>query len=426
MSASPGAGRAAIVAVGSELLALGRTDTNSPFIAQALTAAGLQVVSTTVVGDERDDLRRTITAALAAADLVVCTGGLGPTDDDRTRDVAADVAGLPLSLDQSVLEAIRARFVQRGLAMPAINERQAMVPSGGTIVPNTRGTAPGLWIPAGPRAMLLLPGPPREMRPMLAEAIATHVAPRWGGRELQQRMIVLAGRSESSVDELAAPIYRRWLDEAEPVVTTILASLASVELHLSARGHDRAATSRRLEAAVGALVDVFGPDVVSTDGRRLEQVIGDLLVARGWRLAVAESCTGGLVTSRLTRHAGASAWLDRAFVTYSNAAKTELLEVPKALLAEHGAVSAQVAAAMAEGARRRAGVDVALAVTGIAGPGGGTEDKPVGLVYIAVSSPSGTTTKTLRLLGDRTFIREISATHVLDLLRRTIAAGGGV
>lgn len=411
---------AAILAAGSELLLFGRADTNSPYIASRLQRHGIAVAFTSVVTDEHDDLLAALRHALTRADLIVCTGGLGPTDDDRTRDVVAEALGLPMHEDAAVVDAIRERFGRRGLTMPEINRRQAQVPAGGVVVANGRGTAPGLWITAGDRAVLLLPGPPREMMPMLEDALRAHVAPRFGGGVAVQRSIVLAGRSESWVDEKAQPIYGPWRDEAVPITTTILASLGSVELHLSAYGPDGAALAARLDTAQAALVDAFGDDVVSTDGRSLEASVGALLAGRGWTVGVAESCTGGLVTARLTDVAGSSAYVDRSVVTYSNAAKEALLGVPAALLAAHGAVSEPVAAAMAEGLRARAGVTVAVAVTGIAGPGGGTAEKPVGLVCFAVSGPDGTQLRTSRFTGDRAVVRALAATTALDLLRRYV------
>lgn len=425
MSSAGAPARVAVVAVGSELLTLGRIDTNSPHIGAAVQRAGLAVCCTTVVGDDLDDLSDALRHGLARADLVICTGGLGPTDDDRTRDAAASVVGVTMHEDAGVLAAIRERFGRRGLTMPEINRRQAMVPAGATIVPNARGTAAGLWIPAGTQAVLLLPGPPREMAPMLEHALVAHVAPRWGGGVTAQRALVVAGRSESWVDERAQPIYGPWREEPLPITTTILASLGTVELHLSCHGADEAAMARRLEGAVRSLAEVLGADVVNRDGCSLEQTVGALLLARGWRVALAESCTGGLATTRLTDVAGSSAYVDRAIVSYSNASKVEALGVSEALLTAHGAVSEPVAAAMAEGVRRRAGVDVAVAITGIAGPGGGTAEKPVGLVCFAVAGAGGTEVRTSRFTGDRAVIRSLAATTALDLLRRFLLAGEG-
>lgn len=420
---SPAAATARVVAVGSELIALGRSDTNSPYIAAQLQDVGLAVLSTTVVGDEPEPLTDAIRHAAASADLVVCTGGLGPTADDRTRDVVAEVLGVPLDEDAAVVAAIRDRFDRRGLVMPDINRRQALVPRGATVLPNVKGTAPGLWVPAPRGAVLLLPGPPREMYPMLAHAIDAHVVPTWGGERARRRTIIVAGRSESWVDERAQPIYGPWAEAAIPIATTILASLGIIELHLSARGADAAAIDRRLDEAVDLLVDALGTDVVSRDGTPLEAAVGQALTSRGWRVALAESCTGGLVTTRLTDVAGSSAYVDRTAVTYSNTAKVDMVDVPPALIAEHGAVSEPVAAAMAEGVRRRAAVEIGVAITGIAGPGGGSEAKPVGLVWFAVAGPDGVVTRRALFPGDRAQVRAFASSMALDSLRRYLAGG---
>lgn len=417
--------RVAILAVGSELLHLGRTDTNSPYIGGVLQRHGLSVTSTSVVGDDWDDLVDALRHAHARADLVICTGGLGPTEDDRTRDAAAHALGLAMHEAADVVATIRERFLARGLTMPEINRRQALVPDGAVILPNHRGTAPGLWIPAGNTAIALLPGPPREMQPMLQHAITAHVIPRWGAGETAQRSVIVGGRSESWVDERAQPLYRPWALESPPVETTILASLGQVELHLTAHGAELVPLEARLARAVDTLAEAFGEDVVSVAGRNLEQVVGDLLCQRAWTVAVAESCTGGLVTSRLTSVAGSSRYLDRGVVAYSNRAKVADLDVPAALIEAHGAVSEPVAVAMADGLRRRAGVDVAVAVTGIAGPDGGTENKPVGTVCLAVAGARGTVVRTARFTGDRAAITWLSATSILDMLRRYLGAGAG-
>ncbi len=409
---------AVILAIGSELLALGRTDTNSPHIAAALQRYGIAVQFTAVVGDDPDALSDALRHGLARADLVVCTGGLGPTDDDRTRAAAAAVLGLVLVEDDTVLAGIRARFAARQLVMPEINRRQAEVPAGAAVVPNTRGTAPGLWIPAGAGALLLLPGPPREMIPMLADALERHVASRWGVTARRQRVVIVAGRSESWVDERLQPIYGPWAGQSPPIATTVLASLGIVEIHLSAAGGDAAALDARLATAVAALTAPLDADVVSVDGRGLERAVGDALVARGWRIGVAESCTGGLITSRLTDVPGSSAYVDRSVVAYSNAAKLALLQVPAALLDAHGAVSEPVALAMAAGLRATSGVEVALATTGIAGPAGGSAEKPVGTVCIAIDGPLGAEVRTVRFAGDRHVVKAMASSTALDRVRR--------
>lgn len=414
---------AAVLAIGSELLALGRTDTNSPYIAAALHRYGIAVRFTAVVGDDTDALTDALRHALARADLVVCTGGLGPTDDDRTRTAAAAVLGLVLIEDDTVMASIRARFAARQLAMPEINRRQAEVPEGASVVVNSRGTAPGLWIPAGPGALLLLPGPPREMTPMLADALERHVAPRWGVTARRQRVVIVAGRSESWVDERLQPTYGPWAVETPPITTTILASLGVVEVHMSMAGGTAAALDARLAAAVQALTAPLGADVVSADGRGLERVVGEALVARGWRIGVAESCTGGLITSRLTDVAGSSAYVDRSVVAYSNAAKAVLLQVPASLIEAHGAVSEPVALAMAAGLRVTSGVELAVATTGIAGPGGGSLEKPVGTVCIAIDGPLGVAVRTFRFAGDRHVVKAMASSTALDQVRRYLQGG---
>jgi nicotinamide-nucleotide amidase len=421
MTAAPRRPLAVVLAVGSELLMLGRADTNSPYIAAALQRCGFSVRYTAVVGDDLEPLTDAIAQALSRADLVVCTGGLGPTEDDRTRAAAAAAIGVGLHEDGDVLAAIAARFAARQLSMPSLNRRQALVLDGATPLPNPRGTAPGQWAPVGDRAVLLLPGPPREMEPMLAAALATHIVPRYGVTPGRRRQLVVAGRSESSVDEQLQPIYGPWATATPPIQTTILASLGVIEVHLSSAGDDPAAVDAALAAAVDALAHALGPDLVSADGRALEQVVGAALRARNWRIGVAESCTGGLVTSRLTDVAGSSGYVDRSVVVYSNAAKTELLGVDPDLIAAHGAVSEPVAQAMAAGLRATSGVDVAVAVTGIAGPGGGSPEKPVGTVCIAIDGPAGTEVRTWRYAGERALVKGLSATTALDRLRRYVA-----
>lgn len=409
---------AAVIAVGSELLELGRTDTNSPFIVARLRERGMSVAVTCVVSDERADLVATIRHAHAHVDLVVCTGGLGPTDDDRTRDAVASVLGLAMHEDPDVVEFIRERFAARGLAMPDVNRRQAQVPEGATVLPNPRGSAPGLWLSLGAKAILLLPGPPREMAPMLEHALDHQVAAVWGAVEHAHRQVLVAGRSESWVEEQVQPLYAPWREESPSVRTTVLASLGIVELHLSAHGADGPALASRLERAVEAFRARLGPDVVSVDGRGLEEAAGDLLRRRGWRVGVAESCTGGLIASRLTDVAGSSDYVDRALVVYSNASKVELLGVDPDLIAAHGAVSEPVAVAMAQGLRHGGGAEVAVAITGIAGPGGGSPAKPVGTVCIAVAGPAGTVVTTFRFGGERAVVKAMSASTAIDRLRR--------
>jgi nicotinamide-nucleotide amidase len=412
---------AEILAVGTELLSPFRSDTNSLYLTARLNEFGIEVRGKAIVGDDVADLTARLRDALGRVDLVVVTGGLGPTEDDVTRDAVASVLGRPLEEDAAVLAALEARMAARGIAMPANNRRQAQVPRGATPLANATGSAPGLWIEDGPRRIVLLPGPPRELTPMFEAAVAPRLDALTGGRRWRRRTVRTTGKAESQVDEIAQAIYAPWRDEACPVFTTILASPGQVELHLSAAGTDVDAIDRRLDEATGALARALGSCVVSVDGRQIEEVVGDLLRARQWRLAVAESCTGGLVTGRLTEVPGSSAWFTGGVVAYANEVKRRELGVPEDLLAAHGAVSEPVALAMADGARARLGADIGVGVTGIAGPSGGSAEKPVGTVVVAVSGPARAA-RTHRFPGDRSIVRQFAVAAALDAVRRALVA----
>lgn len=415
---------AAIIAVGSEMLTPYRADTNSLPVTARLNELGIEVRAKIVVGDDRSDLTSMFRHALERADLVVLIGGLGPTADDVTREVVADALGRPLAVDPGILEAIERRFAARSIRMPEINRRQAMVPQGAIAIPNPNGTAPGLWIDDADRGVLLLPGPPRELEPMIAAFAREVLAARVGPERLYRRVLKIAGRPESHVDEVAQPVYTRWRDVVPPVATTILAAPGQIELHLAVRAADAAAAEAQLARCVAEVCEVLGPDIVSADGRALEEVVGDLLRARGLRIGVAESCTGGLIAARLTDVPGSSAYVQGAVVGYSNQAKVELLGVSESLIAEHGAVSEPVARAMAEGARARARADIGVGVTGVAGPGGGTPEKPVGTVAIAVVGPGNAVrVRTFRFPGGRAPVKSQAAQAALDHVRRAILEG---
>ncbi|MGE0862380.1 MAG: competence/damage-inducible protein A [Vicinamibacterales bacterium] len=413
---------AAIIAVGSELLTPGKVDTNSLYITQVLNDLGIAVAAKTIVGDNRAELTAHIAHALRGHRVLILTGGLGPTDDDLTREVVAAHLGLPLLEDPAIVDALERRFASRGWPMPAINRRQAMVPRGAAVLDNPHGTAPGLWLEHDAAVIALLPGPPREMKPMMDGEVRARLAAMAGETRLFRRLVRVAGKGESAVEEIVQPIYSRWLAAHPPIETTILAGLGQVELHLLLQSADAPSAAASLERAVTELTHALGRDLVSTDGAVLEAVVGELLRARGWRVAMAESCTGGLATSRLTDIPGSSAYVDRAVVAYSNTAKVELLGVPASLIDAHGAVSEPVAAAMAEGIRDRAGVDVGVGITGIAGPGGGSDAKPVGTVCIAVAG-AGTRVRTFRFPGGREMVKALSANWAIDLLRRSLLEG---
>jgi nicotinamide-nucleotide amidase len=415
---------AAIVAVGSELLTPTRVDTNSLFITEQLNLLGIEVRLKMVVGDDREQLAYAFRTARDRADIVVLCGGLGPTDDDVTRQVVASVLGLPLAEDVAITQQLRARFLARGITipMPEINRRQAMVPAGARVIENSRGSAPGLWIGDGARVVLLLPGPPRELRPMLSSLVEGPLRERSPGLALVHRVIRVAGRVESQVDEALQPLYREWESAAIPVAATILAALGQIELDLSVRATSRETADEVLAAAADRVVATLGLDVFTTDGQTLEQVVGELLVARQMHIATAESCTGGLITSRLTDVAGSSRYVRQSVVAYSNEAKAELLGVPPALIEEHGAVSEQVALAMADGIRSRTGPEIGVGVTGIAGPGGGSPEKPVGTVAVAVVTASTTRSRVFRFMGERQQVKFQASQAALDMVRRMLLA----
>lgn len=412
---------AAIIAVGSELLTPEKVDTNSLFITQTLNDLGIAVAFKSIVGDDRAELTAHVAHALQRHRVLILTGGLGPTDDDLTREVVAARLGLAMHEDPELITVMERRFASRGWTMPAVNRRQAQVPEGATVLANPNGTAPGLWLTHDGAVIVLLPGPPREMKPMMAGEVRSRLLALAGDTRLHRRLVRVSGKGESAVEEVVQPIYSRWLAQDPRIETTILAGLGQVELHLVLQSTDAARAALVLAVAVAELTAALGQDVVSTDGRGLEAVVGDLLRARGWSVALAESCTGGLATSRLTDVPGSSDYVERSVVAYSNQAKVELLGVPVALIQQHGAVSEAVAVAMAEGIRDRAGVNVGVGITGIAGPGGGSDDKPVGTVCIAVAG-ARTEVRTFRFPGGREMVKAMSANWAIDLLRRQLLA----
>jgi len=408
---------ACIIAVGTEMLTPFRVDTNSLFVTEQLNTIGCDVRMKTVVGDDVGELASVVQAALEWADVIVLTGGLGPTEDDITRDGVARVFQRPLSEHEEIVDRIRRRFARRGLTMPEINRRQGMVPEGATILENSNGTAPGLWLEHGRAAIVVLPGPPREMKPMFEAVVRDRLSPRTHGGGLFRRVLKITGRTESDVDATVQPIYGPWITQDVPISTTILAVLGQIELHLTAKASDRATADRVLDSAVGALCTVLGDSVYSVDGSPLEAVVGRQLKERRLTVAAAESCSGGLLSSRLTDVPGSSEYVEAGVVCYSNRSKVEWVGVPEALIAEHGAVSEPVARAMAAGIRERAGVSVGIGITGIAGPGGGTPEKPVGTVAIAVNCGAAAQVRTFQFFGDRQLVKFQSSQAALNMLR---------
>lgn len=412
--------RAEIIAVGSEMLTPQRVDTNSLFITERLNAIGIEVAAKSVVVDDRALLADVLRIAWERVDLVVVTGGLGPTSDDLTREALADVLGAPLEEDPRVIERLEQRFARRGVAMPSNNRKQAQVPRGALVLPNEKGTAPGLLAEREGKRVIVLPGPPREMKAMLDRVLGDLYAARAGTVRVCRRVVQTTGRPESQIEEVAHPIYARWTVGPTPIQTTILAAPGQIELHLSVRAGSEEQGRALLDAAVNELSAALGSVVFATDGRRMEEVVGELLRERRLRVATAESCTGGLLCSRLTDVPGSSDYVERGVVCYSNRAKTELAGVAADVIERYGAVSEPVATAMARGIRDRASVEVGVGISGIAGPGGGTAEKPVGTVVVAVASPEGERVRTLWFPGDREQVKMHATQAALDMVRRQL------
>lgn len=406
------------------MLGATRTDTNSLHVTARLNEIGIAVRAKAVVGDSTDDLASILGSALSRSDLIVLTGGLGPTDDDVTRDAVARVLGRPLHEDAAILERLRARFAARGLDMPPLNRRQAMVPENAEVLHNPHGTAPGLWIEHAGHILVLLPGPPGELKPMVDVLIRERLVLRAEGMRLLTRIVRVAGRTESHVEMAAQPLYERWREKSRSIEVTILAAPGTIDLHLTVRVRDVALGAAVLDAAVGDLREVFADDLYSANGQPMEEVLGGMLREGRHTIAVAESCTGGLLSSRLTDVPGSSVYLDRAVVAYSNEAKIAWLGVGADLIAAHGAVSEPVAEAMAAGIRARADTTIGVAVTGIAGPGGGTPEKPVGTVAIAVEGPWGRSVLTRRFSGHREQVKWHASSAAMDDVRRAILRAG--
>lgn len=407
---------AEIIAIGSELLTPDRADTNSLWLTEKLNAIGIEVKLKTIVGDDDARLEETIKDALRRSRVVIATGGLGPTEDDITRKIAARAMGRRLVLNETILEDLRAKFMRWGRAMPEINTRQAMIIEGAEALDNPNGSAPGMYLEHEGRAVVLLPGPPREMRPMYETHIEARLRAKGGDVRVARRVLRVSGLGESAVDERIAPVYTQYKNPQ----TTILFNRSEIEIHLTAQGRTEKEAELLLDGLAGQIEERLGDAIFAFRGEQMEEVIGLRLAVSGFTLAVAESCTGGLIAQRLTEVPGSSNYFMEGVVSYSNDAKVRLLGVPSDLIAEYGAVSAPVVEAMAEGVRERAGTDFGLSVTGIAGPGGGTEDKPVGLVYIALSDDAHTEHCKLLLPGDRQLIRWRASQAALDLLRRRL------
>lgn len=405
---------AEIIAVGSELLTPEKTDTNSLWLTGKLNEIGVEVKLKTIVGDDEARLEETIRDAVKRSDVVITTGGLGPTEDDVTRQVSGRAVGRELVYHDDLEADLRERFRRWGREMPEINKRQAYVIDGAKILPNPNGSAVGMMLELADKLFVVLPGPPRELKPMFETFVIPKVKERAGEIYVKRRILRVSGMGESAVDELIAPIYKAY----ENVQTSILFSKSEIEVHLSAQADSEQKADATLEILAGKIVGALGTAVFAVNGETMEEIVGKMLTDTGKTVALAESCTGGLIGMRLTDVPGSSKYFLEGAITYSNEAKTRTLGVPQELLEAHGAVSAETAEAMAAGIRELADADYGISVTGIAGPDGGTEEKPVGTVFVGFADRSSTRFLKLTLPGDRHLIRWRSSQAALDYLRR--------
>ena len=392
-----------------------RVDTNSLKITAALESFGVPLVRKSVVGDALADLVAEIRSAHERSPIIVITGGLGPTEDDLTREALVEAFGLEMRVEQSIIDKLEARFAARGWKMPEVNKRQANVFAGQTTLTNERGTAPGFHLEVGERHVWVFPGVPHELEWMVATYLTPWLASISGGRARHRRVLKIAGITESGVEEKLQPYYASHPGE----LVTILASSGHVEIHLHATGSEQDAHAQ-IAQRERELHEIFGNRIFGYDDDTLESAVGELLRARGQTLATAESCTGGLLGSRITDVPGSSAYYAGGGVCYTAAAKIAIAGVDETLIREHGEVSEPAAIALARGIRERFGATWGVGVTGIAGPTGGTPEKPVGTVHIAVSGPNGDTHRKLLWQGPRTIVKWYSTQQALDLLRRAI------
>lgn len=406
--------------MGSELLTPFRMDTNSLYLTEQLNQLGVAVIFKGVVGDNLAQLVAAAQHALFRSEILIFSGGLGPTEDDLTREAVAEALGLPLRRDDEILAAIERRFAARGWKMSPNNAKQSDVLEGATVLPNPNGTAPGQWLSGKfdgrERIIILLPGPPHELKALFEAECRERLRAKLPPAFLATRVLKVAMLGESLVDARVAPIYKRFSD----VQTTILAGAGEIQLHFQAQAGSIETAQHRVDEAADAVEQELDDAVYSRDGESLEQIVGYWLQMRNATLAVAESCTGGLLGERITSVGGSSRYFAGGAIVYSNAVKTELAGVPADMIERHGAVSREVAAALAEGIRYRCEATLGIGITGVAGPSGGTPEKPVGLVFHALASDSGTEVVERNFPGDRKRIRWFATTLALDMVRKKL------
>ena len=405
--------KAEIIAVGSELLTPDRLDTNSLFLTEELNKIGIEVLRKTIVGDNRELLSEAFRDALNRVPLILSSGGLGPTEDDLTRETVAELLGRKLRRNDEILRYIEGRFRSLNREMPEVNVRQAMIPEGAEILENPRGTAPGLWLEDAGRTIVLLPGPPRELKPLFREQVLPRLERRVSGVRMFHREIRVTGLGESLVEQRILSIYKRFPE----VTTTVLAAPGETQLHLRIWTDDAEHAKKTLDEIVKGFEIALTDRIFSQDGSSLEEVIASELTMHNATISAAESCTGGLLAQRLTSIAGSSSYFLGGVVCYSNELKTAWAGVPAELIQSKGAVSAEVAIALADGIRRRVGSTFGVGITGIAGPGGGSEEKPVGTVHIALAHAGGVNERGVRFPGDREAVRWQASQVALDMVR---------
>jgi nicotinamide-nucleotide amidase len=405
---------AEIIAVGSELLTPYRLDTNSLWLTDELNKIGIRVIHKAVVGDSRDEMRSSFRQALDRADLIVASGGLGPTDDDRTRETVAELLSRKLHMNEAIVRDIQERFRRFARTMPEINKRQAMVPEGATVLPNPRGTAPALWLEADGHIIVLLPGVPHELKSIFETEVRPRLAKISGDERLFTRDLRTTGLGESDIETRVRPLYQLYPDTE----TTILASPTGTQLHPRTWSRDAAKAEKLLDEITERMALALGEHLYSKHGEALEEVVARVLTENRATIAVAESCTGGTLSERLTNVPGSSSYFLGGVICYSNELKISLVGVPQSLIESKGAVSSEVALALADGIRKRTGATLGVGVTGVAGPGGGTPEKPVGLVHIGLADEHGPRERAYRFPGDRERIRQFAAQSALDAVRR--------
>ena len=408
---------AEIIAIGSELLTPAKTDTNSLWLTEKLNEIGIEVKLKTIVGDDEARLEETIKDALKRSDIVISTGGLGPTEDDITRKISARAVGRELVFRQELEDDLRERFRRWSREFPIINKRQAYVVEGAEVLPNPNGSAVGMLLEIEEKFYVILPGPPRELKPMFENHILPKMREKVGEIYVKRKVLRVTGMGESAADELIAPIYTQYKNPQ----TSTLFNKSELEIHLTAQCESEAEADALNEELAAKIIEKLGIAVFSTNGETMEQIVGKLLTENGKTVSVAESCTGGLIGERLTDVAGSSAYFIEGAITYSNESKIKTLNVSPQLIENHGAVSAEVCEAMAKGMREKAQTDYAISVTGIAGPGGGSEEKPVGLVFVGFADEKEVKSFKINLPGDRFLIRWRSSQFALDLLRRKLS-----